>query len=111
MRKLVTINERRKRKDRKDVRKRVDVIVSRDGWNCAYCDKNVKQDYQVDHILPIARFPQFGYLIHQIGNLVLCCPKCNQQKGDRIPFFEWQPPNAKNQRKIAKMIWVLEYGQ
>ena len=111
MKKLLTINQRRKRKDRKDVRTRANVIASRDGWNCAYCLKGVRKDYQVDHILPIARFPQFGYKIHSLRNLVLSCPQCNQEKGDRMPFLEWQPPSTKNQRQIARMMWYFKHGR
>lgn len=57
-------------------------IYWRDDLTCQYCGK---KDYYrkmtLDHVLPKSRGGDKGWL-----NLVTCCTRCNQRKGDKTPF-------------------------
>ncbi len=57
------------------------LIYARDEGRCAYCGKLVAMaGATVDHVLPLS---QGGHTTWE--NLVNCCPRCNQRKGDRTP--------------------------
>ena len=43
---------------------------------CEYCRLSVAWDAQLDHRQPIARGGR-----HQLGNLAVCCSRCNAMKG------------------------------
>jgi 5-methylcytosine-specific restriction endonuclease McrA len=47
------------------------------GVKCQYCGLNVPDTF--DHYLPKTSFPEFSILAI---NLIPCCPKCNEKKGD-----------------------------
>lgn len=49
---------------------------------CAYCRKKVKEKYEVDHIVPLAKGGA-----NDKSNLQITCPKCNREKGSRDPLF------------------------
>lgn len=57
------------------------VIFERDGGICMKCGKQVaKDDYHVDHIVPVsAGGPEW-----ELGNLELSCPECNLKKGAKV---------------------------
>lgn len=56
------------------------VVFERDGGQCMKCGKKVtKDEFHVDHIVPISK----GGAEWDLSNLELSCPKCNIQKGDR----------------------------
>lgn len=51
----------------------------RDEGKCQYCGVQVSAEkYTLDHIVPKARGGQTNWL-----NVVTCCQKCNQRKGDK----------------------------
>ena len=58
-------------------------VLRRDGWKCAYCGKAATT---VDHVQPKSKGGADTW-----ENMVACCLKCNNQKGDK-PLSEigWQ---------------------
>lgn len=59
---------------------RKDFVLTRDNWTCVYCGRR-KVPLTVDHVIP--RHPQIGPPgTDSVGNLVACCPTCQQQKGN-----------------------------
>lgn len=57
------------------------VIFERDGGICMKCGKKVyKDNYHVDHIVPISA----GGAEWDLNNLELSCPRCNQKKGSKL---------------------------
>lgn len=50
---------------------------------CAYCEKKLKQDYHVDHIVPISKGGS-----NNKRNLAISCVECNLKKGSKTPE-EW----------------------
>lgn len=61
-------------------------VLRRDANRCAYCDKPANT---VDHVMPRSRGGADSW-----ENLVACCMKCNNVKGDRTP---------------AEMGWALRF--
>lgn len=47
---------------------------------CFYCDADVSQGYEVDHILPLSKGGA-----HEASNLVIACRTCNAKKSNRDP--------------------------
>jgi 5-methylcytosine-specific restriction endonuclease McrA len=52
-------------------------VLRRDGQRCAYCSASAST---IDHVLPRSRGGADSW-----ENLVACCLKCNNIKGDRTP--------------------------
>lgn len=52
-------------------------VLRRDGSRCAYCRRSATT---VDHVVPRSRGGPDSW-----ENLVACCVRCNNQKGDRTP--------------------------
>ncbi len=52
-------------------------VLRRDGHHCAYCGSSATT---IDHVLPRSRGGSDTW-----ENLVACCLKCNNLKGDRTP--------------------------
>ena len=52
-------------------------VLRRDGHRCAYCGKTAAT---IDHVLPRSRGGRDAW-----ENLVACCLRCNNAKGDRTP--------------------------
>lgn len=48
---------------------------------CAACNKNLKNGYHVDHIMPLALGGK-----HEIQNIQLLCPPCNLKKSSKHPI-------------------------
>ena len=68
-------------------------VLRRDGHSCAYCGK---QASTVDHVVPKSRGGK-----HSWENLVACCLRCNNNKGDKtLNQLGWKlrftprPPNG-----------------
>lgn len=68
-------------------------VLRRDGQRCAYCAGSANT---IDHVLPRSRGGQDSW-----ENLVACCLRCNNAKGDRTPSeMNWtlrirpQPPHG-----------------
>lgn len=67
-------------------RKELQALLSAFDGKCVYCDateEETGQPFHVDHIIPVSKSGR-----HHISNLVVACPSCNAQKGNR-PFFEF----------------------
>lgn len=63
-------------------------VLRRDRHRCAYCGGHATT---VDHVLPRSRGGQDSW-----SNLVACCVRCNNVKGDRTPeekgwTLRWRP--------------------
>lgn len=52
-------------------------VLRRDGQRCGYCRRSAST---IDHILPRSRGGEDSW-----ENLVACCLRCNNTKGDRTP--------------------------
>jgi 5-methylcytosine-specific restriction endonuclease McrA len=68
-------------------------VLRRDNQRCAYCSGTATT---VDHVLPRSRGGKDTW-----ENLVACCLRCNNKKGDRTPremgwslLFRPQPPHG-----------------
>jgi 5-methylcytosine-specific restriction endonuclease McrA len=58
-------------------------VLRRDGHRCAYCGANATT---IDHVLPRSRGGEDSW-----ENLVACCLRCNNVKGDRTPAeMRWE---------------------
>ena len=53
-------------------------IVSVNNYCCAYCTKEIKTGYTIDHIIPLSRGGT-----NKIDNLTLACRSCNSSKRTR----------------------------
>ncbi|MGZ0713096.1 HNH endonuclease (plasmid) [Coraliomargarita sp. W4R53] len=62
-------------------------VLRRDGHRCAYCSKSAST---IDHVMPRSRGGAGSW-----ENLVACCLRCNNVKGDRTP---------------QEMNWVLRFA-
>jgi 5-methylcytosine-specific restriction endonuclease McrA len=56
-------------------------IFLRDNYICQYCGK--KGNLTIDHIIPRSKGGEDVW-----GNVVVCCIRCNNKKGDRLPEEE-----------------------
>lgn len=54
-------------------------IFTRDGYRCVYCGAT-NLPLTIDHVIPRVRGGT-----NEWENLVCCCTKCNNMKGDRLP--------------------------
>jgi 5-methylcytosine-specific restriction endonuclease McrA len=77
-------------------------ILQRDEFTCQYCGKKqAKKDLTLDHVIPKSRGGK-----SQWYNIVACCQKCNEEKGDRLPSeLEW-----KLLKQPAKPRWKSHIG-
>lgn len=50
---------------------------------CSYCGTYCTENYQIDHIEPLANNGN-----HSLDNLTISCPTCNQSKSDK-PLLIW----------------------
>lgn len=58
-----------------------DCILS-SGGRCAWCGTDLRHaDFELDHILPLARGGK-----HHYANLAFTCPACNRAKADKSPL-------------------------
>lgn len=58
-------------------------VLRRDGHRCAYCGSSAST---IDHVLPRSRGGEDSW-----ENLVACCLRCNNVKGDRTPHeMKWE---------------------
>ena len=54
-------------------------LFARDGWRCVYCGTSGGR-LTLDHVVPRSRGGRSSW-----ENLVACCYRCNNSKGDRTP--------------------------
>lgn len=59
-------------------------VFNRDGYRCTYCEADVRDFPQCDHVVPRSRG---GLSI--VENLTTACKACNSGKRDRLPE-EWR---------------------
>ena len=56
-------------------------VIIRDDFNCQYCGEKVsKGEVTIDHIVPTSRGGQSSFT-----NCVVCCMRCNNEKGNKTP--------------------------
>jgi 5-methylcytosine-specific restriction endonuclease McrA len=55
-------------------------MYQRQEGRCLYCNKDVGDDYHVDHYIPLARGGTNLPL-----NIVIACPSCNKSKNQKLP--------------------------
>jgi 5-methylcytosine-specific restriction endonuclease McrA len=67
----------------------IQAIGDRQRWRCAWCSTPCRDDYHVDHIVPLARGGT-----NWPDNLCISCPPCNLRKKARLPH-EWAAVNGK----------------
>lgn len=88
------IGPTRIRSDRR--RKYVKILIDKFGNQCFYCTRHFEEDdplRTLDHLTPLARGGS-----NLIENLVLCCRKCNNAKGDML-FSEYVDTEGYHQRR------------
>jgi 5-methylcytosine-specific restriction endonuclease McrA len=83
---------------------RIRKLIKEQSNRCFYCDlpfstlkivaKNKYQLYTLDHFIPKVKGGS-----NQALNLVLCCKRCNNKKGDRLPTNE-EVEKFKRQKKL-----------
>lgn len=77
-------------------------VLRRDGHRCAYCRQSAAT---VDHVLPRSRGGPDTW-----ENLVACCVRCNNVKGDRTPEeMGWVLQTAP--RAPVGHAWLLRSGE
>jgi 5-methylcytosine-specific restriction endonuclease McrA len=52
-------------------------LLERQGYRCVYCPFRIIRDFQLDHIVPVARGGG-----HILSNIQFLCPICNRSKSD-----------------------------
>ncbi len=80
-------------------------ILRRDGNKCGYCGKS-GNDLTIDHILPKSRGGADTW-----ENLVTCCIRCNNKKGNKTPPEAEMPLLLKPYRPDYIMILKSELGK
>ena len=72
------------------------------GNECFYC--GLPAPSTIDHVIPHSRD---GRLTKY--NLVPCCERCNQAKGDSILWLEWEPPQGGKVHSMWVNPWPRDY--
>ena len=75
-------------------------------WRCAYCDRCLRQQATLDHVVPKSRG---GHTSR--GNLIAACPSCNVDKSDE-PLEQWFRRQGFYDRRREWTIcwWQLTHG-
>lgn len=81
-------------------------ILERDRYCCAYC--GIKGANTIDHVFPRSRGGADSW-----ENLVACCTKCNNQKGNRTPEewghpLLWHPHRPDLTGYLQREIWAAQ---
>lgn len=63
---------------------------------CYWCSQPLMRKH-ADHYFPLSRGGT-----NWPDNIVISCPHCNHSKNNKIPFEEWQPPNALSDQLLPK---------
>ena len=82
----VQMHRRRARKHNADgTHTAADVLLQGNSqrWNCWWCGKPCRDNYHVDHRVPLSRGGSDAP-----ENLCITCPECNMKKGSKLPS-EW----------------------
>jgi len=80
-------------------------VAIRDGFVCQYCGSEIQDesDYEMDHIVPIARGGKDNYL-----NLVASCHNCNQRKFNKTPSEAGLPEPSPTSFHAAQALYLLK---
>ncbi|MDF1513436.1 MAG: HNH endonuclease [Anaerolineae bacterium] len=88
-----------------------EAVLRRDRYTCGYCGVKIsekrrgfvleKQDFTVDHILPISRGGKNTW-----GNTICACAACNQRKANHLPNeinlqLLWEPKTPRTRYLVA----------
>jgi 5-methylcytosine-specific restriction endonuclease McrA len=81
------------------------VLFCRDNWRCTYCGRDGgARDLTLDHVKPLSRGGT-----HSWDNVVTACRRCNQRKGDRLPYEAGMYPQTVP--KAPDMVQVAWAGR
>ncbi|GJQ64121.1 MAG: HNH endonuclease [Melioribacteraceae bacterium] len=80
-------------------------VIKRDGYRCGYCGKR-NAELTIDHILPKSRGGKDTW-----DNLVTCCIKCNNKKGNQTPNEAEMPLLVKPYTPDHIMLIKTELGK
>jgi len=67
----------------------IKALFAKQGGKCATCRKNIRDAYDVDHVMPLSKGGSNGP-----DNLQLLCPTCNRKKSTKRPD-EWAQENGR----------------
>jgi len=81
-------------------------VFARDGYKCWYCGNT--RDLTVDHILAQSKGGKNSW-----KNLICCCKKCNNDKGDMdvAKFCEIKKCNIPRPINVGSFPWLREIGK
>lgn len=70
---------------------------------CVYCKKNAET---WDHLEALVNKGMFTGYVHQLGNLVPCCKKCNSSKGRKnyLAFINGLPANEDEKHTMLSLL-------
>ena len=76
------------------------------GWRCAYCDRCLRGQPTLDHVVPLSRGGPT-----ERSNLVAACTHCNVAKSDQH-LEQWyrRQPFYCRKRELAIWWWQLTHG-
>jgi 5-methylcytosine-specific restriction endonuclease McrA len=74
-------------------------VLLRDGYECAYCGKDIRGRASIDHIIPKSAGGKSCF-----ENVVACCVPCNNKKDNRLPRQAHMFP-----KKQAKEPTIMEF--
>ena len=72
-------------------------------YKCVYCEKDIRDEFHIDHIVPLS---DSEYLMHPgttLENITVCCPDCNYSKGDK-DYETWIRDTFDNHEIILEKI-------
>ena len=90
----------------KEARKRVEMLQSTSTINCVWSHKRLKRDYEVDHCLPFARWPN-----NDLWNLLPTNRNMNNQKRDKIPHSKRFDGSKDDIVEWWRLAWSNEFEQ
>lgn len=87
------------------------VLFARDNYLCQYCSKPLtKSTATVDHVKPKSKFIAEGRPpsdANTYENCVSACAKCNNKKGDRLPYeCGMMPVNTPRVPTYVQVLWA-----
>lgn len=89
------------------------VLFARDNYQCQYCGKDLtRSTATIDHVKPKSKFVDEGRPAsdaNTYSNCVASCAKCNNKKGNRLPYECGMMP--KTTPKTPSYVQVLWSGR
>jgi 5-methylcytosine-specific restriction endonuclease McrA len=91
---------------RRLTRKERELLRFAHGGRCLYCRARLDKEFHADHYVPRSRGGA-----DTLDNYVAACPRCDAQKGQRLPW-EWQPQRAGAwERRRRRALGRLQQAQ